>query len=267
MKKALLAILCWFVLVPIASAEEAGFSYSAGVDLNYKKLDFEFSSGGPPVRYKPDLWMLGISPSVAYGKFFLTVGLERSLSDGTTTDIQNTSTVTAPNLIDARVNRQENSVTLGYNVWAGLSVFAGYMKNSTDVTANWTNVGNGSQLFEKTQYTERGPYGGLGYTHRFENHSLLSGSFAYLKGRGHIADQDVFIAPNFNNQGNADGDVKGQSYSVTWSAPLTGSLYYRLGVKVTRYDFTYRFGPSNIAPETTTKQNYDAFTIGLVNYF
>ena len=252
--------------LPACALAQQDLSFSIAVDLNYKRLKMEQvqNTGSPALgiitnTYTPTMWTLNLSPSLAWRGVFLTVGWERSLGESSTSDYQANGT----SWTDRRYSREENSVTLGYNVWAGLSLFAGYLDNTTNVSFTNYSVGGPSVVsYGKTAYNERGPYYGLGYSHRFGGGGSLAASYAYLKGRGTFETSQpasaLFPSLLF------EGDVKGSGFGLSWSAPLAGSLYYRLGYKGNRY--TFDFTDQNGNPRTT-KQSYDSFFLGIANYF
>ena len=244
-----------------ALAQE-NLSFSTSVDLNYKRLTMEVVSGvagAPANTFEPTMWTLNLSPSLAWRGIFLSLGLERSLGDSSTTDYQSGGTSWA----ERHYSREENNLTLGYNVWAGLSLFAGYLENSTRATfTNYTVGSAGVQSYGKTTYEEKGPYYGLGYSHRFSGGGSAAASYAYLRGRGNYTTNQptslFFASQSF------DGDVRGSGFGLSWTAPLAGSLYYRLGYKGNRYTFNFTDQNSN---QRTTKQSYDSFYLGIANYF
>jgi hypothetical protein len=234
------------LLLPSSALAQDGLAFSLGVDWIYKQLTLEEKFGGVGVtnEYKPKFWMFGISPSVAWRGFFVSLGIERSVGNSSTASYSNNGTFYQMRTWE----RQENSASIGYNVWRGLSVFGGYLKNKTT---------SDLQAGARFDYTEEGPYYGLGYAHRFGT-GTLSGSLAYTDAKGRVhADPGGFL-----DQG---GDIKGQSFGLVWSAPISGSWHYRIGYKGTRYEFEF-FDP-NFAENRTTKQAYDAFFLGVANYF
>jgi hypothetical protein len=250
---------------PACALAQQELALSTSVDLNYKRMTLEQSNGLASVVYKPDLWTLNVSPSLAYRGFFLSIGLERSLGDASTHTRQQATAVLPDFFIDARVQRSENTITLGYGVTPSISVFAGWLRNTTEMWSTGTSLSAAYVVTGASTYTENGPYLGVGYAHRFDNRGTLSTSLAYTFAKGHADAQAIATAggASLYSESSADGDVRGTSLGASWSAPLTGSLYYRLGVKVTRYRFTFQTS----GYDTTAKQNYNAFIIGVANYF
>jgi hypothetical protein len=263
MKSALRTAAMAVIAFPACAVAQQNLSFSTSVDLNYKQMSLEATQvAGPNTisnTFSPTLWTLNVSPSLAWRGVFVSLGLERSLGEGSTSDYISNGTSWS----DRRFTREENNLTLGYNVWAGLSLFVGQLSNRTEMT--FTNYGIGGNTlngYGHASYTEKGPYFGLGYSHRFAGGGSASVNYAYLKGSGNFTNKNPAAPSAFQYQSN-DGDVTGSGFGVSWSAPLTGSLYYRLGYKGNRYtfDFSDQNGPRS------TKQKYDSFFLGLANYF
>jgi hypothetical protein len=258
MKGTIQAGLVALALAPVCAVAQDKLAFSAAVDLNYKELMYSTvfvntSTGVATVNeFEPKLWTLNFSPSLAWHGFFLTVGLERSLGEGST------SGQTSGGYQDRRYSREENSITAGYDVWRGITLFAGYLDNKT--TTNTTQIQNNVTTLSTTELAEKGPYYGVGYSYRFAGGGSIAASIAVTRADGSSTTRSS--NPQNSNQGN--GDVEGTSYGLSWSAPLTGSLFYRLGVKATRYDFTFT---DNLGFQRQTKQDYNALYLGVANYF
>lgn len=252
-------VLGFLLLAPACALAQDSLSFSAAVDLNYKRLDqstvFVNQSTGVATtnEFNPKLWTLNFSPSIAWKGVFLTAAFERSLGDASVSE------PTSGGWNDRRYSREENSVTLGY-AWRGLAVFAGYLDNTTTTNITQVNSPSGAVSLSTSEVTEEGPYFGIGYSYRFSGGGSIAASIAATRADG--SSRVRSSNPAQSNQG--DGDVEGTSYGLSWSAPLTGSLFYRLGLKATRYDFTFT---DNLGFERRTKQNYDAFYLGVANYF
>ncbi|HTG97918.1 MAG TPA: hypothetical protein VL982_10775 [Burkholderiales bacterium] len=258
MKTMLRAGVVALAVAPALAVAQDSLSFSAAVDLNYKQLDqstvfVNTSTGvGTTNEFSPKLWTLNLSPSLSWKGVFLTAAFERSLGDASVSE------PTSGGWNDRRYSREENSVTLGY-AWRGFAAFVGYLDNTT--TTNVTQISNaGVASLSTTEVTEQGPYLGVGYSYRFSSGGSIAASIAVTRADG--SSQTRNSNASLNNQG--DGDVEGTSYGLSWSAPLTGSLFYRLGLKATRYDFKFT---DNLGFPRQTKQNYDAFYLGVANYF
>ena len=268
MQKAIRAGFAALLLMPACAGAQEGLAFSTAVDLNYKRL-LQTSVTSPTVpggltqvnEFTPTLWTLSVSPSLAYRGFFLAVAVERSLSEGTTAGQNSTLT----SWLDRRYTRDENSATLGYNFWRGFSAFAGYLHNSTKTKfTNTALTGSGVTSVGRSKFEEDAPYFGLGYSHRFGTGGTAAASFALTSGDATLDQTTITAGSGATTRTFSQGDLKGTSYGLSWSAPLTGSLYYRLGYKGTRYDFQ---AVDNLGIQRKTKNDYDALYLGVANYF
>lgn len=237
------AVAALLIVVPAVAAAQEAVSFSAELDLSYKQLTVQEAAATVLNEYRPTLWTMAFSPSVAWRGAFLSAVLERSIGESTTADYYGAS----PTFETRSWRRSENSVAAGYNVWAGLSLFAGYQRNETvSVTPN----------ARKYSYKEEAPYYGVAYQHRFSGGRSLAGSFAWTSGDGTL--DELRLGTHL------EGEVSGQSFGLTWSAPLAGATFYRLGYRGTRYDFEFDdpfFG------RRKTKQAFDALFVGVATYF
>lgn len=244
-------------LLPAAAGAQDKLEFSTAVDFAYKQLALTLVAGPATNELKPSLSTLSLSPTLAWRGFFLSGAVERTLGEGSTAGIVTNSDGTRF-WADRRVRREENYLTLGYNIWGGFSLFGGYLHNSTTTYGNNLAFDLTFDQGVRTTYTERGPFYGLGYSYSFTKGTVLGASVALANAKGTF-DQENSAQPFTTSE----GDVRGTSYSLFLSGPLTGSLYYRLGYKATRYDFDFVTAGIN----RSTKQNYDAFVIGVANRF
>jgi hypothetical protein len=259
MKKALAVTPFVLLLVSAAAAagDESSLRFSTAVDLNFKRVTIEAAGGTVTNTFKPNFRTLSVSPTLSYGGFFASVAVERSLGDASTAGTINNGTAWS----DKRYSREENYATVGYNVWEGLNVFAGYLDNTTINNTDTIGIGGGGVSVSRSETTDRGPFFGLGYTQRFTE-GALTASAAATRAKG-SSDVTNITNPGVLTETIADGHTTGASYSLAWSAPLSGSLYFRLGYKATRYQFKFN---ANGVDQTNTR-NYDAVFIGVANHF
>jgi len=266
MSKALRKGLAALLLLPACVTAQDKLAFSAGVDLNYKQLDTTSTTtttGPVPVQqtleFKPKLWTLGLTPSLAWHNVFLTATVERTIGSGTTTGYN----FVGNQWLDREYDRDENSITLGYTL-AGFSVFVGYMDNTTHTRFTDTGLGTTNNSVGQSDFREQAPYVGIGYSYRFDNGVSLGASLGYTSGDATLDQTTNTTSTGIATVAKTTGDLKGRSFGVSLSGPLTGSLYYRLGYKGTRYDF---IGVDPSGFERKNKNNYDAFFLGVANYF
>lgn len=250
------------LFLPALASAQDNLSFSTSVDLNYKKLVlsslFVNTSTGVATEneFRPSLWMLNVSPSLAWKGLFLTASVERSLGESSTAG------QTSAGWQERHYSREENSLTAGYNIWAGLTAFAGYFDNITRINfIQSSSTSSAPTSFGRNKLIEKGPYYGLAYAHRFSGGGSLAASFAVARAHG---ESETVNSAGGSASNSGTGTVRGNSFGLSWSAPLTNTVYYRLGYKGTRYNFAFT---DNFGFERRTKQNYDAYFLGIANYF
>jgi len=245
-----------------------GISFVPSVGVQSKQLTFDQTYSGAQsnkAKFSISMPVLSTSLTTAYNKFFLTLKYEKSLSDSST-GTNETLILGGSNLIaipgsETTVERQDQSITLGYNVWSKLNLFVGYMKGKTTLTPDAscqilnppslppsncliTNrafihaylSGNNNYAQE---YTEDGPYVGLSYAWNIADAGVLSASYAYASMDGKYKDNMAHDPTNFFG-GTVErfaysGSTTGNSIGVTWTAPLGETSSYFLDLRQQKY--------------------------------
>lgn len=257
---------------PCAPAQE-GPAFRGSISLVDKRVDSESTvtraSGTTVSEYKPDLWMVDLGLSAFYRGFYTALTIERSLGEADSSGLTNNGTTWS----DGRNHRKEDTLTAGYTLPEGFSVFLGYQQiDGIRTFSEHAASGTIDVTTGDSEIRYKGPFAGFGYAHPFEK-GVLSASVAKAKMKGESDQRSVNetgTTATFN-QDHAEGDVDGLSYGLTWTAPLVETLSFQVGYKATRYDFTRNSltvnGASVNAPRMNNKQNYDAFLIGIVSSF
>jgi len=252
------------VALPGYSYGQQSLQFSAGIDVNYKHLSSNFISvvpaAGPiPLQkleesVKANIWTVNVNPAIAWRGLFLAAAFERTLGEATTrVDVTTTfaNGTGGHSTTTGTVRREENSVTLGYDLWKGVTPFVGYFQNRTDLyTANYT---------QDFYYREYGPYYGFGYSHGFEGGGRLGMSFAYARANGTVTSR-----PGQETASSMSGTLTGTSIGISWNAPISSTVSYRIGYKATRYKFKL---PGTQFGDLDAAEDYDALYLGLVKYF
>ena len=189
------------------------------------------------------------------------------------------------------VEREDFSVTAGYNVWGDFTLFAGYMDGETTFTpepACPTRGGDtdfpicgtdgiglpsvdgnlaqdhfvlGLPAYEQT-YEEDGWFLGGSYAWKISDVGTLSFSLAY-------ADLDSTYRDNFGGKGSGgdfkfDGDATGLSYGISWSQPLTKRMGYYLDLRSQDYDIDSKDSNGNFpGAKASSQEVITTFTAGL----
>jgi hypothetical protein len=181
MRATLRASVAALAVAPAFAFAQDNLSFSAAVDLNYKRLDqstvfVNTTTGvGTVNEFNPEIWTLNVSPSLSWKGVFLTAAIERTLGEGSVSE------PTSGGWNDRRYSRDENSITLGY-AWRGFAVFVGYLDNTTTTTSPDLQRGRG--VAKHDEVTEQGPYLGVGYSYRFSSGGSIAASIAVTRADG-----------------------------------------------------------------------------------
>jgi hypothetical protein len=277
----------------VAAAAGDGITWVPQIGFQYKQLEFKQDFTGPVTdngSVEADLPSVSLSLTALYNKFYVAVKYEDSLGDPS-----GYSDVTFTNS-ETNVDREDLSVTFGYNVWGNGNIFVGYMVGETtlkptpicpsqdyyqgpppaehDCTSSWLFGGDGNFAFDaflngdpdyKQSYKEDGVYLGGSYGWKVAQMGTLSVSLAYAK-------LDTVYKDNFTHgdslvPGKFTGDADGFSLGLNWSAPLTSRVGYYLDVRTQQYKMDSKDATgywSGVAVET--EENILAFTAGIQWY-
>lgn len=215
--------IMWFVLgaclfSSTGFAEDKTLGFDMGLGFNSKKLEYSVAD----VKFKPRFNTLAINATTFYSRASITAEHEVML---TSDPIYGADAFGAANTVDFK--REDSALTLGYNAWRGLTVFGGYKQGSTTTYALYPAD---SQVFTNTA---SGPFIGVNYGFRIGD-GVLGVSFAYADLRGETS--LLFLGSSVGTD--VPGKTRGSSYGISWSAPLTPELQFRLSLKTNRYKFT-----------------------------
>ena len=298
-----------------AYSESINFRGSLGFQLKNLTFDQEYSTDGISLNeaeFTATLPVLTASVTGIYQKFFLTLKIEKSFSATTTTDETDRS---RPNEISANlialegsnleVERQDVSVTFGYNLWRSLNLFVGYLDGATKLTPHpfcanpaegCTRLNRAYQQFivgdffpeenipeYEQNYSEQGFYIGSSYSWIFEDAGALSFSAAYASMDGEYEDNasdPVFffdeslgrernVWDNSLTQFRYEGDSSGISLGLTWSGALGEKSEYFFDARLQQYSMegTDVTGQAILQNvDLETEETMTSFTAGLRIY-
>lgn len=294
-----LALSVTFSLAPPAVAsEEGGPSFIASVGFQDKELSFDQKYSGlasNDAEFSVHLPTANISFTAAYQRVYLALKLERSIVDTSTTTDETDRSVLNPanaNLIayppgEVDVKREDQSITVGYNVWDRLNIFVGYLKGETTLNPDplcANPFGNCSQAnyaflqyylgqprYEQV-YEEQGPYVGFSYSWQIADLGSLSASYAYADMDGEYTDNandpnDIF-GGNFRAF-DYRGDTTGSSLGLTWTGPLGETSNYFIDLRRQQYEMDAKdhAGGPNAGTFVETEETMTGLTAGVQFYF
>lgn len=307
----ILAILAASALIA-SQANEASDSNELtlvpSIGYQQKRLDFKQKlrfpvNYGTDSEFHVDLPTLNLSMTASRGRMFATMKYEKSLADGTakaSEDLQPLDLQYYFNIPGevTKIDREDMSITFGYNVYRSLNIFAGYMKGRTEIKPDagcawaltdipqtcdndpgngvgnfnpngllnlaWTQKIFGGSTYEQ-DYTEEGPYIGFSYAWQIADTGTLSFSAAYAKMDGEYKDNYL---PSINYDFAFTGDSTGTSFGLTWTAPLGEYSNYFIDFREQQYEMDGKDSNGNFPGATaSTNETMQGFTAGVQFYF
>ncbi|MBI3899852.1 MAG: hypothetical protein HY308_16370 [Gammaproteobacteria bacterium] len=246
MRRLLLAFLLVAAGNGVVQADDGDVTVVGGVDVGFK--DFSLEINRNLSSYSPSFVTINPTLVLGYKSFYTSLSYDKSITADTGSSTAQSGDRTLANTTEfARV---DSTFTVGYRL-SPFNFFFGY----TDGTSKFTETTFDSVfIVATTEYTETGPFGGMTYTKMFSDTGNLVLSIAYAQLEGNL---EIFTRPS-GSFFRANGDSTGLSYGLTWTGPLTGSLGYRVGFKITEYEMTEPVG---------IIEKYTNFFIGIANYF
>ncbi len=295
----------------IHCAAQADVTIIPTIAYQDKQLTFDQQYKGAAnnkANFSVHLPMINAGVTVAFDKVFVSFKMEQNLSDtSTTTDETNRSTLDEANLIavggsSVDVDREDITLTVGYNIWKKLNIFVGYLDGKTELnpqpfcvdagfpdnettpvynpTCTQTNrsfqqhyldlinITSGTDYIQT--YTESGFYFGASHSYQIQEYGTLSFSLAYATMDGEYKDNvenPNNIFPGFLPF-NYKGDTTGTSLGVTWTASLGDTSAYFIDLRRQDYSMDGKDTTGNFTTvELETDESMTGLTAGLQLYF
>lgn len=222
--------------------------------FSYKNVGLDPGSGK---SFNSNLVTLDIGATLAYRSFYLSAGYDTSIKDSIEHNTTPSGSGTPDDSIIA-ISRDDAALTLGYNAWKGLSVFAGYKYGRFDavIISDVTVMppGNGA-----IRFTTHGPFLGAGYSFRLSKGSL-DFSVAYAAMSGELKSSRAAGTVT------VEGDATGFSYGISWSGALSETATYTVGLKANRYSFDAD-PPPGTTDEPDLDEVHNIFHVAIQKYF
>jgi hypothetical protein len=290
-------LLISFMLVfPTGAIADAVFVPS--VAFQYKQLEFDQKYEtttaallGHKANFKQGLPTVNMQLTTIIDRFYIAFKYEDTMQDVRTEVDETQSAVESAGGFGHYLNtglgdkteitRSDISLTLGMKIAQNANMFAGYMKGETELIPEsfcepgCTTIHNlqyehsltGNRPY-KQKYEEEGFYVGTSYSWPVSDVGTLSLSLAYAVMDGLYEDNYNAIGPGFDFK--FEGDSKGTSLGLTWSAPINESTGYFIDLRRQQYDMSAD-PTKNIASWSTvtveTKETLLGLTAGLQWYF
>jgi hypothetical protein len=242
-------LFCTLLPTLAANADDSDFRFFNAFTLQEKSLEFSLGNGLLHSTQTTYDFLIGVNR----GSFYLLGEMERPFSKDTNTVGPGTPSQTS-------IDRQDNSLTAGYNVWRSLNVFVGRKTGKTTALFVPTGISTESLEFE---YREKGSFVGASYGVDFGSSGQLSFSLAY-------ADLPTTLSRKTIRSGSMEstkGTTSGASYGIRWSGTYTEGVDYVIGYKQNNYEFDDEQKGIDNNKDMTTQQNYKTFFVGLSKVF
>lgn len=191
------------------------------------------------------------------------------LSANYDTSFDENSEVNSQNNIITR-SRKDYSLTLGYNILDGLSLFGGYKYGEslaetligiTTITGPLPDTSKINYMEFESGVEEKGLFIGAGYSHNLPKNITVGLNLAYADMDGtYTRLVQLNYPPIVITQ---DGDISGLSYGITFSGPLSTGSQYRIGYKVNSYEYS---GKSATGTEVNADEEFRIISIGVLTY-
>jgi len=244
-----------------AQADDRSWTVVPAIDVAFKNNSYSFPTQ-IDVRLKSSFTTLVPSLTLAYGRFYGSVNYDFTIADS---EKYLTGTAADPEFTAVNYNRRDASATLGYRVFAGLNLFAGYTLGKGTLLLSG-NDGAGAAYATTRVYNEKGFFAGASYSHSFSEKGALNASAAYGSLDG------LLTASSEADSIEILSKAPGYSLNLAWIQAASKTLSYRIGVKYTSYTFNGKEYRENgvVTPMPRTSDYYERITtfyIGVVDYF
>jgi len=198
---------------------------SAGVGrMEMDVVDFQIFAGGQHKTVNTLTFStLNLSLTGVQKKVFISINTEIPFSDQTyVVNEQDSNAI--------RTFERENlSLTAGYEIYRGLNVFGGYSYEANHYfNDSISNTGAVTNVTEK----DSGLFLGMIYSQNFSNYGSVSATVSYALLDGEISGND-----SSNMFTNNSGDTTGFNFSLTYTNRYSADLNYFLSTAVKNYEY------------------------------
>ena len=236
--------ICLQLLLPGWAVADSKFDYQFGLSAGERSIDFDLSSDasgnlfvgedgslrpgfdGAKARFSFDESMPTalLRGTAIHHNFNLTLSLEVPVSTANTELRVRTEPAGGIGLpiqqdlrSDYELDQIDFAATLGYHVWKGLNLFAGYKYSEFELNSDEFNALLGDL---DSDFAEEGLFVGASYGFRMANRGTLSFSLGYASLDAEFSQSNIPTAapaPGFALQEyNFSGNSTGLSYGVLW---------------------------------------------------
>lgn len=233
---------------PGIAIADAPFNMATSVAAGFKNGEY-LPKSDPDTGFRFSATSLDLAMDFYTDRTFVTINYDVPIKDDYS--IVNGGTIE----IDS--TRIDAGITLGYNVYRNLNLFAGYKIGETKqkyVRTNGTSAG-------VIVYHDAGPFAGASYGYSLGAAGSVSGSIAYALFNGQIRRHDLLT----DVIQDTSGITSGLSYGVKWSRGLRNGTTFSIGYKLNAYDFADR--DMGFGSNSDLRQNFDILYVQVSSEF
>ena len=242
------------------AADESNLTVVAGIDFGFKQSSLNVTDKDGPLPYTVNPHYITLIPSItlAYGKIYSSLSYDTPLTESHTT-FNGKSNNNEPFYSDRAYLRQEATLTLGYRILPALNIFIGQIRGETKIRqVDYRLVAGPPSAWRPEPkdigFEATGNFAGFSSSYSFDGKGTLSFSAAYagLTARKIDTDDKGPIAAKSQ-------PANGYSTSLSWSGPMSDSVFYNVGYRYARYFYNF--------DELTIEEPIRGWTFGLRKYF
>lgn len=172
-----------------------------------------------------------------------------------------------------KASRNDTDLTLGHSLTRNWAIFGGYKSGKTNMQfTSRESLDEGTPETHFERYSEKGPYAGVSYSHYFEKAGSLNISIAYanlnatnrFKANTDEEEEDEDEIEFDDLTGQIKGKLKGFSYSLAWTMPLSSKLLFQTKFKVNQYKQDIDF---NGLQFNNIEESFTSLHVGLAYVF
>ncbi len=254
-----------------ANAGELGFLGAAA--LQYKQLTMEQTfkgvsqaiPGGNEGDLSASLPVLSLQIISFYKSFYAVGKVELSIAEQ---NVESSVPFTRGNsALNTDVEREDYSIALGYKLNDVISIFGGFMAGKTTLLPDYcTGCNNLASIMQddgfgeyQQAYEEMGFFGGVSTGWNVGPGRMgISVAYALMDGKYSDNYRDSYGTAEFDYE----GDSKGLSAALSWTAPITTRLFYFVDARVQQYSMDAA-DQTGVAPFDNSSVETDETLYGL----
>jgi hypothetical protein len=231
------------------------------IEAGVMDYEYKFGGSGGALDYKvsSNMPMANVGLTTFLDSFFIDVYLQKAFSgsDKFREDLPHDG-VEGSYSVDSYFDREEYSLSLGYQLGKSWAVFAGYRNSNTSFSTLKTiesthpsdpDVTSFRRLLEDNDFIQDGYYLGAAYARLIGAQSSISFNLAlaFLDGKldslGRVSDSAT--SPDHESEGGSpstyrlrfDGSTEGLNLGIAWKGRISSALSYGLSVNGYSYEF------------------------------